>query len=107
MRSEHTRLTSVAVILVVALGGMIRPAHSRAEIEGTADKLVIQADQEPLSEIVELLSQKFGVRAKYMSPVEKQISGRFSGSLAAVLRNLFEGYDFVLVTSPEGRSQLG
>ena len=82
--------------LAVLLTSYSSPRASLS-IDGTADKLVMDVDQEPLRTVLDALSARLGLTIKYTPGIDDRVRGRFSGPLTEVIRELFREYDFAIV----------
>ena len=81
-------------------------AYAHLVVDGTTDELTVEVHDEPLSEVFMLLRTKLGLQVKSLLPLEVHRSGRFAGSLKKVMKDLLEGYDFVVLTRQEGSNSL-
>jgi hypothetical protein len=77
-------------------------AYAHLVVDGTTDDLTIEVNGEPLSEVLMALGKKLGVRVKSSLSLDVHRTGRFAGSLKKVMKDLLEGYDFVVLTRQEG-----
>jgi hypothetical protein len=93
---------SVVAFALALSGG---PGFSEVVIEGQTDRIVLNAKQEPLNDIIAALGARFDVRLKYPLAVNVRVSGNYSGSLHYIIRRLLDGYDFVLAIRQNDRSE--
>jgi hypothetical protein len=79
------------------------PGFSELVIEGQTDRLVLEAKQEPLNDIIAALGARYDVRLKSPLAVNVRVGGYYTGSLHYIIRRLLAGYDFVLAIRQNGR----
>ena len=85
----------------------LSPGCAGLVVEGTPDKLIVDADQAPLSDVIQALEAKFNLRSSAAFDPNIRVSGHFYGSLSLIVRQLLRGYDFVLATrQTEGKETL-
>jgi hypothetical protein len=76
----------------------LNPGYAGLVIEGTPDKLVVDADQASLNDVIKALEARFNLRSTAAFDPNIRVSGHFNGSLNLIVRQLLRGYDFVLTT---------
>ena len=81
-------------------------AYAHLVVDGTTDDLTVEMQNEPLSAVFMLLGTKLGLHVKSSLPLDVHRSGRFAGSLRKVMKDLLDGYDFVVLTRQEGSNSL-
>ena len=81
-------------------------AYAHLMVHGTTDDLIVEVRDEPLSEVFMLLGSTLGLHVKSSLPLDVHRSGTFAGSLKKVMKDLLEGYDFVVLTRREGSNSL-
>src|SRR5262249_37845883 len=74
-------------------------------IDGSADEIVLEAREAPLSDVLQRLGHALGVdiRGAELVDVSRNITGRKAGPLADVLRWLMPDRSFVLVHDEDGK----
>lgn len=95
-RPKSTRWILARVIGTVGAAlAMLQITHAHLRIEESGGGLVVIADQAPLGDILDQLSERLRINLKSNLPRDVSMSGHFSGTVDEIIRRLFDGYDFV------------
>jgi hypothetical protein len=84
---------------VAALGALLAASGAAAEVsvENSDASIVVTADNESLSAVLDELGKTSPTTYKASVPLDKPIKGRFSGSLYQVLSQILYGYNYSIV----------
>lgn len=75
---------------------LISTAHAEVRVSGDATAVQLKATGSTVAEALSALKSAFQVRVKTSTVLDKPIGGTFTGTLAEVLPNLLDGYDYVI-----------
>jgi hypothetical protein len=67
--------------------------------------LTIEVRDTSLRDVLTALGAKFGLHVRGLSSLNRQVEGRYEGSLRGVVTRLLNGYDYVLKTD-DGRMEV-
>ena len=100
MVSRRSRLLQFILgSAVLAAGHFCAPlGHAEAIVSGADNNLTIEARDTSLQDVLNALGAKFDLRVRGLSSLNRQVEGRYEGSLRAVVTRLVNGYDYVLKT---------
>jgi hypothetical protein len=93
-----THAAARAYIAACVLLLWLNPGYAGLVIEGTPDKLIVDADQASLDDVIKALEARFNLRSTAAFDPNIRVSGHFNGSLNLIVRQLLRGYDFVITT---------
>jgi hypothetical protein len=98
--SRRSRLLQLILgSAVLAAGHFCAPlGHAEAIVSGADNNLTIEARDTSLQDVLTALGAKFDLRVRGLSSLNRQVEGRYEGSLRAVVTRLLNGYDYVLKT---------
>jgi hypothetical protein len=91
----------LATALVLSCVGTV-PACADVRISGSDARLVLQANDASLTDILSALQSSFRVDVRVKGNVTQHFTGTYTGSLRHVLGRLLGGTDYVLKMSPSG-----
>jgi hypothetical protein len=97
MRADLQPFFLGAVILATGLT-CPRLAHGEASIAGARSDMTIEVRDTPVQEILAALGDRFGLRFRATTSLDRRIDGRYVGSLRGVVTRLLNGYDYVIKT---------
>jgi hypothetical protein len=107
-RAKSVRTSIFATIVtgwIVLAGPSI--AAIELHVDGSPDAVILRAKQAELSEVLDALTERFGVHVR--SPVSpgNPIDGTFAGPLSSVIARLLSAYNYAIVPrKTTGRSGL-
>ena len=101
MRADLQPFLLGAVILATGLA-CPRLAHGEASISGARSDMTMEVRDTPVQEILATLGDRFGLRFRATTSLDKRIDGRYEGSLRGVVIRLLNGYDYVIKTDDGG-----
>jgi hypothetical protein len=103
--SKTLRRPALGGCLVLMLGatGVAIPTtgHTRVNIEGTVTSARVTTSRDAVSDVLAALCKTFNVRYSTSIPLERSVSGTYSGSVTQVISRLLDGNSYV-VKSSEG-----
>jgi hypothetical protein len=77
------------------------PGRAEILLEGSAAAVRLEVTQAaPVGSVLDALGPAYHVRYRALVPLDKPITGSYSGPLARVIARVLEGYDYVVRTSP-------
>jgi hypothetical protein len=91
-----------AALLGAALAIAPSGASAAARITGTADSVVVRAQDAPLADILSGLGHNFNLRYRSSVALNAPISGTYQGTLRQVVTRLLDGYSFIVKSGPGG-----
>lgn len=71
------------------------PARADVRISGTEARVTIEAQDAALSDVIAQLTAMYGVTFQSSTPLDRAVSGRYSGSLRKVIGRLLENNNYV------------
>jgi hypothetical protein len=88
---------------VLAAGHLCAPlAHAETIVSGGDNNLTIEVRNTSLQDVLTALGAKFGLRVRGSSSLNRQVEGRYEGSLRGIVTRLLNGYDYVLKSDGGG-----
>ena len=91
--------------LLAAMIACAAAAPAAAEVrivDSRADKLVIEAKDATVREVLDALSTSQKLQIDTSAPLAENVTGTYAGPLQRVLLRLLNGYDVVIRSSPDG-----
>jgi hypothetical protein len=88
---------ALAACLVLLAAG---PARAEILLEGDAASVRLEVTQAPIGEILAAFGERYGVRYRALIPLDRPVTGSYSGALPRVIARVLEGYDYVARISP-------
>jgi len=98
MRARFGIAGLTVVLSLLASAG----ANAEVRISGNTDSMVLEARDAPLREILDTFGKSFHVGYRGSAGLEQKITGRYSGSLHAVIGRLLSGENYVIRSTPHG-----
>ena len=100
MALRRSRFLALIVASAVLAAGdfCAQRAHAEAVVSGADNNLTIEVHDTSLQDVLTALGAKFGLRVRGLSSLNRQVEGRYEGSLRGVVTRLLNGYDYVLKT---------
>jgi hypothetical protein len=92
-------VASVGIALMCLSAVFGRPAAAAAEIQGGGADLQLRLENASVREVLDLLSGKFKLTYTLTSLPNRQLTGRYSGTLSEVLARLLDGSDYIVEVS--------
>jgi hypothetical protein len=77
---------------------------AEVRLSGTQDRLVLQAQDATMPEILGALQSAFDLEVKFKGATERRFTGVYTGSVRQVLSRILAGNDYVLRSGPDGIS---
>jgi hypothetical protein len=71
-------------------------------VEGDPGEMRVGVENETVGQVLETLSQTLNLRYRSVAPLNKVIGGSFSGPVGQILSRVLAGFDFVVVSQPQG-----
>jgi len=82
--------------------GLTNVAAGGARVEGQIDNMRLQATNATLQEVLDALPREFALTYQLPSDVQRDVSGRYTGSLNQVLARILDGFNYVVEMSDTG-----
>jgi hypothetical protein len=95
-------LCSVLACIALLLAILLSPARAEVRVEPSPDGVRVDADDAPLIEVFEVLSEKLEFSYPETVELDRMVTGSFAGNLTEVVGRLLYGYDYVAQVSPSG-----
>jgi hypothetical protein len=76
--------------------------EAHVAVAGNHESLLVVVDNDTVDHVLEALGNKANSRYHSAKPLNKIISGSFSGSLWQVLSRILDGFDYAVVGKPAG-----
>jgi hypothetical protein len=92
----------VALLFACPLALQPRSAQAETRISGGPETVRVEAREASLDEVLGALAGKFQIQYRASVPLDRTISGTFSGSLSRVVARLLDGYDRVVKRDGSG-----
>jgi len=93
--------TVMAGLLLAASLLSAECAGATAEIEGSANDIVLRVKNAPIRDVLAALAVQFKLTYRAPPNLTRELSGRYSGSLNQVLARILDGTDYVVEASDE------
>jgi hypothetical protein len=98
---QRRLLCPMALSLLLACGTAVS-ASAEVHVSGTADKIVLQAKNATIGEVLEAVRSTLKLRAELAGSTSRQFTGAYAGSLRRVLSRLLDGESFIISLAPGG-----
>ena len=98
---QRRLLCPMALLLLLACGTAVS-ASAEVYVSGTADKIVLQAKNATIGEVLEAVRSTLKLRAELAGSTARQFTGAYAGSLRRVLSRLLDGESFIISSTPDG-----
>src|SRR4051812_16667000 len=85
--------------VLVAPASMLSRAQAEVRVEGSAESIMLEAENASVREALEALSAEFDLLVHPSAGLDRRISGTYRGSLRQVLSALLAGRNYVAVHS--------
>jgi len=79
-------------------------AAAEVRLSGTPDRMVLQASDATMPEILSALRSAFALELELKGATARKFTGTYSGSVRRVLSRLLTGEDYVLSSAADGMS---
>ena len=79
-------------------------SEAEVRLSGTPDRIVLQASDATMAEILAALRSSFDVEVKLSGATARMFTGVYSGSVRRVLSRLLTGEDYVVYSTADGIS---
>ncbi len=98
-RKRLPRWLPALVLVLLALACSPDAARAEVSVEGTAAALRVEAQQAPLTEVLEAIERSLGVRHSALIALDGlTVGGTYKGTLEDVLRRLLAGLNYMIAT---------
>jgi hypothetical protein len=74
--------------------------RAETSVSGKTDAIRVEARDAPVQEVLETLSENFGLQYRSATALTRRLTGTYEGSLHQVVRRVVAGYDFVIKVGP-------
>jgi hypothetical protein len=91
-----------ALALVLSSASSAGQAVAEVVVDGGRDEMRVSVENDTVGHVLEALSEKGILHYRSAKPLNKAISGSFSGSLGQVVSRILVGFDFVVGYKPKG-----
>jgi hypothetical protein len=93
-----------ALALLLFASAWLAPhaASAEARIAGAPNAMRLEARDASVEEVLRALAARFNLHYQSKVPLERLVSGTFSGSLSRVVSRVLAGYDHVVKIGPDG-----
>src|SRR6266849_2074961 len=96
------RLAGISgALIAVLLGSNLAPARAGTEVLGQLDALQFRAEHASTSEALAALAASFKLRYKLPPNIDRELNGRYSGSLRWVLARILDGTDYYFIKNAD------
>lgn len=102
MNPPQRRLLCPIVLSLLLACGTAVSASAEVHVSGTADKIVLQAKNATIGEVLEAVRSTLKLRAELAGSTARQFTGVYAGSLRRVLSRLLDGESFIISSAPDG-----
>src|SRR5262249_46994275 len=102
----RARLHAWSLSLVILFFAFPSFGLAGTQVTGTAAKLQLELDNTTVEDALAELTAAFGLKCRCAVPLERRVSGLYTGNINQVLSRLLDGYNFVVKTSPSGEIEL-
>jgi hypothetical protein len=104
MRRKPALLLQIATVLLVAWCLSCGRSEAEVRLSGTPDRIVLQANDATIVEILAALRTSFDVEVKFSGATVRRFTGIYSGSVRRVLSRLLAGEDYVVRSTADSIS---
>jgi hypothetical protein len=96
--TEHRRRFALSGVLLSAsmAAGLPLPAHAEVKIAGTPAAARIVADHDGIADVLAAMAAAFNVRYRASVPLDRVLSGTYTGSLGEIIARVLDGYSYVV-----------
>lgn len=94
------KLAAFGVAAIVAISAQTALAEVR--VSGKPDAIVIEARDASVEEVLAALRTSFKLQYRLFVPLDRPLTGTYSGPLPRILARLLEGQNYVLQSTPTG-----
>jgi hypothetical protein len=96
-------LAGTAIVFgAAALAMAPRSALADAQVRGTLDAVSIEAKNTSVGEVLSALSTAFDLHYRSSANLDNPLDRRYEGSLRSVMKNVLEGYSYIVKTGAGG-----
>ena len=93
----------VLTIWLSALLQVTQPVRAEVRVTGQADAVTVETREASVDEVLAALRASFNLQYRTSGPLNRVITGTYTGSLQQVITRLLEGLNYVLQSSAGGR----
>ena len=93
-------LTALALVLLTA--SSVGQANAEIAVDGGRGEMRVRVENDTVGHVLEALQEGGIFSYRSTAPLDKVISGSFSGSLRQVVSRILVGFDFVVMYEPRG-----
>ena len=104
MRRKPALLARIATALLLVWCLSCGRSEAEVRLSGTPDRIVLQASDATMAEILTALRVSFDVEVKLSGATVRRFTGVYSGSVRRVLSRLLAGEDYVVRSTADGIS---
>jgi hypothetical protein len=102
-RTVRIRAAQAGALLTAAVLGIAAPAAAEVRVtEGEGDRLVVEAHDATIQEILDALATSRPIRFQPSEALSRHVTGTYAGTVPRVLSRLLEGYNHVIRSGPSG-----
>ena len=96
--TEHRRRFALSGVLLSAsmAAGLALPAQAEIKIAGTPAAARIVADHDGIADLLAAMAAAFNVRYRASVPLDRVLSGTYTGSLGQIIARVLDGYSYVV-----------
>src|SRR5262245_16997162 len=100
------KLALARLSIAVALGASTACARAEVSIHGNGALVHLEASNAPIDEVLSALESTFSIRHRTSVPLDKAISGTYTGPLRRVLSRLLDGFNYYVADTAEGTIEI-
>ena len=97
MFQKPARIRCAGLALAFTLLAGSSALRAETVLTGDRNALNLAASNAPVDEVLNALGDKFALRYRSDTPLQRRLNGRYSGSLRRLLADVLTGYDYVIV----------
>ena len=98
---HKTNLSTFMTILILLCQQSGRGV-AEVRLSGTQDRVVLETNSAPISEIVTAMRTAFGIEVALSGTTPKKFTGTYSGPIRQIFSRLLAGEDYILHTTSDG-----
>ena len=99
MMPRKVLLAAIASAILLASGNA---ALAQVIVDGSPERVHVEARDVPLSEVLAALQDKFNLHYRSDDALQTRKTGVFDGALQRVAARILDGYDFAMKITPQG-----
>jgi hypothetical protein len=96
---RYHKYMPIWLLLGISVAGAPTTALAEVHVEGTVAAVHVTTDKDALPDVLSALGTPFNLQYRTSVPLDANVSGVYSGSLAHVISRLLGGYNYYYVSA--------